>query len=94
MDQNDQTNISLNNRGRDVFEILAEHRKRHDINAQAAAIASESSAKQPCAPCSTTSPVHTDAVVSIDNALKICIERVRRFEQCIYTCQPTTYINP
>jgi hypothetical protein len=91
MDQKDQTNNSTDNSDRDMFDILAEHRKRQEVEAYAAATAAESCAKQPYAPHSTTSPMQTDSAMSVDDALKMCEERDKKFEE-LYRYMPTDHI--
>jgi hypothetical protein len=74
-----------------MFNILAVHRKRQKVDAQAAATAAESCPKQLYAPHSTNSPMQTDSAMSVDNALKMCEEKNRKFEE-LYRYMPTDHI--
>jgi hypothetical protein len=91
MDKKYQTNSSLDNSDRDVFDILAERRKEEEVNAQAAAIAAESCAKQLYAPHSTNSSMQTDSVMSENGTFKRCEEKDRRFRE-LYRYMPTDHI--
>jgi hypothetical protein len=91
MDQKDQTSSSLDNSDRDMFDILAEHRKGQEVKAHAAATAAQSCAKQPYAPHSTISPMQTDSAMSVDDALKMCEEKDRKFEE-LYRYMQTDHI--